>query len=53
MNDEEKIVEGIAGLKAFFDALGPNDIYKQILLEVLFENLYGVEDGVHLLDEEG
>ncbi len=38
---EEDIVQADASLQEFFDSLGPNDIYKQVFLEVLLEEIYG------------
>jgi hypothetical protein len=49
MNDQEKLQEGLDALMEFFDQLGPNDIYKQILLEVLFHKL---QDDINNLNEE-
>lgn len=39
LTDQEKAEQGIEALKEFFDQFGPDDIYKQIFLEVLFEEL--------------
>lgn len=36
---EEKIKVGIETIKAFFDSLGPTDIYKQIVLEEVMKFL--------------
>ena len=47
---EEKIKLGIETLKSFFDSLGPNDIYKQILLEELFKEL--MKNDIPLSDTE-
>lgn len=38
---EEDIKNASNILQAFFNDLGPNDIYKRIFLEVLLEELYG------------
>jgi hypothetical protein len=38
---EEDIIEADKSLQDFFDSLGPNDIYKQVFLEVLLEEIYG------------
>jgi hypothetical protein len=43
ISDEEKIIESCEALKSFFDLLGPNDIYKQILLETFFAYLYNID----------
>lgn len=59
-----KLDEGLSAITNFFDSLGPNDIYKKILLEVLFEeiknpavrenkNLWMEIDDLHLLGSEG
>lgn len=38
---------------SFFEAFGPNDIYKELFLEVFFEELYGIRtNNIHLLGEE-
>ena len=39
LTDDQKLIAAADTLNAFFDGLGPNDIYKQILLQVLFEEL--------------
>lgn len=39
MTKEEK--EADEAFVAFLDSLGPNDIYKQLFLEVLLEEIYG------------
>lgn len=44
MTNQEKLTEGLEALKEFFDSLGPNDIYKEILLETLFDMLSGKEN---------
>lgn len=41
LTDEQKLMAAADTLNAFFDSLGHNDIYKRILLEVLFEEIYG------------
>ena len=42
MTQEEKAVAGIEAIKSFFDSVeGPNDVYKQILLEELIKILLG------------
>lgn len=41
LTDQQKLIAAADTLNAFFDGLGPNDIYKRILLEVLFEEIYG------------
>jgi hypothetical protein len=41
LTDEQKLKAASDTLAAFLNNLGPNDIYKQILLEVLFEEIYG------------
>ena len=41
LTDEQKLVAAADTLNTFFDGLGPNDIYKRIFLEVLFEEIYG------------
>lgn len=41
--DEQKLIFAAEALGAFFDELGPNDIYKEILLQVLFEELSNKE----------
>ena len=38
--DDDKLKKGVEALKEFFDQFGENDIYKQILLEVLLEELF-------------
>ena len=38
---EEDIISANNSLQEFFDSLGPNDIYKQVFLEVLLEEIYG------------
>lgn len=40
-SDREKIDQVEKAFTDFLDALGPDDIYKQIFLEVLFKELYG------------
>jgi hypothetical protein len=45
LSEEERIMLGIEAIKSFFDQLGePNDVYKEIFLTVLFEELMGRED---------
>lgn len=39
LSQQEKIKLGIETIKIFFDSLGPNDIYKKILLEELMKYL--------------
>lgn len=41
LTDQQKLAAAADTLNAFFDGLGPNDIYKRIFLEVLFEEIYG------------
>jgi hypothetical protein len=41
LTDEEKVKAGHESLESFFESLGPDDIYKRIFLEVLFEEIYG------------
>lgn len=41
ITENEKIEIADDTLATFFDSLGPNDIYKKIFLEVLFEEIYG------------
>lgn len=41
MTEKEKIVLGLETIKHFFDSLGPNDIYKQIVLEEVMRFLKG------------
>jgi len=41
ISDEEKLKLADDALRTFFDQLGPNDIYKKVLLEVLFEEMFG------------
>ena len=41
LTDEEKLRAAADTLNVFFDSLGPNDIYKQIFLEILLEEIYG------------
>lgn len=41
--DEQKLIFAAEALGAFFDELVPNDIYKEILLQVLFEELSNKE----------
>jgi hypothetical protein len=49
----EKIKESHAALYAFFDSLGPNDIYKQVLLEEFFKILLENKNALLLLDSPG
>ena len=42
MEDKEKIKLGLDTLAGFFEQFGPNDIYKQVFLEVLFEELFRI-----------
>lgn len=39
--DDEKAKEAAGAFSNFMDGLGPNDIYKQIFLEVFLEEIYG------------
>jgi len=39
--DKQKIKEAEGAFLAFLNALGPDDVYKEIFLEVLFQELYG------------
>ncbi len=48
-SEEEKIKQGHVAFKAFFDDLGPNDIYKRILLETFFEFIYKNSENNSLL----
>jgi len=42
MTDEEKLKDAMESFAIFINNLdGPNDIYKQILVITLFEELYG------------
>ena len=41
LTNEQKIEIFDETFSFFLDQLGPNDIYKQIFLEVLFEEIYG------------
>lgn len=41
MIPKEEIDKADEDLQDFFDSLGPNDIYKQVFLEVLLEEIYG------------
>jgi hypothetical protein len=38
---KEKVTIGLDTIKSFFDSLGPDDIYKQIVLEELMKFLVG------------
>ena len=51
MNEKEKTLEAAKGLSEFFNQFG-NDVYSNIVLEVLFEELFNVET-VRLPTEEG
>ena len=54
MNEKEKLVDGLTAFSDFLNMLdGPNDIYKQILLTVLFEELFAYNLGLEFQDEEG
>lgn len=39
--DDDKAKEAANAFSNFMDGLGPNDIYKQVFLEVLLEEIYG------------
>lgn len=39
LTKEEKAIIGFNTIKAFFDSLGPTDVYKQILLEEVMKLL--------------
>jgi hypothetical protein len=41
LTDEQKLMLAADTINSFLDGLGQNDIYKQILLEVLLEEIYG------------
>jgi hypothetical protein len=41
LTDEQKLKEAAETINSFLDSLGPNDVYKQIFLEVLLEEIYG------------
>jgi hypothetical protein len=41
ITENEKIEVADDTFATFFESLGPNDIYKKIFLEVLFEEIYG------------
>lgn len=51
LTDEQKAVEGHAAIKAFFDMLGPNDVYKEILLEEFFRFILEGKHDLSLLNE--
>jgi hypothetical protein len=51
--EEEKIKQGHAAFKSFFDDLGPNDIYKRIVLEEFFRLILSGKYDLSLPDEEG
>lgn len=38
---QEKVKAANEAFESFLDSLGPNDVYKQIFLEVLLEEIYG------------
>jgi len=39
LTEKEKIILGIDTIKQFFDSLGENDVYKQIVLEEIMRFL--------------
>ena len=52
MTDQEKLADGLTAFADFLSMLdGPNDIYKQILLITLFEELLAYDLGLEF--EEG
>lgn len=51
LTDEQKAIEGHEAIKAFFDMLGPNDIYKEILLEEFFRFILEGKNDLSLLNE--
>jgi hypothetical protein len=53
ISDEEKIRLGHEAFKTFVDSLGPNDIYKQILLEEFFRIILSGKYDLSLFAEEG
>lgn len=53
ISDEEKTRLGLEALKTFFDSLGENTIYKQILLEEFFRFILGNnKHDLSMLEEE-
>jgi len=53
LSDKEKAEKAHQALRAFFDQLGPDDIYKEAFFDVLLEVLYGrVGDNLSLPSEE-
>ena len=45
MTEDQKLTETANSFRFFSESLGPDDIYKSILLEVLFAELMGVKIG--------
>jgi hypothetical protein len=53
LTSEQKATLGHATLKQFFDWLGPNDVYKQIVLEEFFKLLLEEEVDLSVLGGPG
>ncbi len=52
MNEEEKFKDGLFAFSAFLDMLeGPNDIYKQIVITIFFEELAKYQIGSEFENE--
>jgi hypothetical protein len=51
-SEEEKIKQGHSAFRSFFDDLGPNSIYKKIVLEEFFKLILSGNYDLSLPDEE-
>lgn len=51
LTNQEKVALGLDVIKRFFDTLGPDDVYKQIVLEEVMRYLLGEPTGSEHLED--